>query len=388
MNISRKSTANDDEQRFAGEIRADKLQLLYRQSLPAVFLSLIGALMLTAILWSHADHGALLGWLVALTIASALRVGLFASYRRAAPRGADFLAWERPYFVTLMISSLVWGLGTLWVMPKEEPVYQAIVYYFLMGMAGGAISVYAATRLFTIAAILAVLLPVTLWMLWQGGHDQVLMGVAAFLLITAAVRSSRVMSGALHRTFQLTHELQAAKDEAERLARTDALTGLNNRRAFVELAEVSLSYCQRNQLPVSTLILDIDHFKRINDSHGHSVGDQVLREVAQVLAGAIRRSDICARTGGEEFAVLLPDTPLAEAAKVAEKVRLAIAAHVTHSQGGEIRVTASCGVASGNESLDALLQQADAAMYQAKEAGRDRVICWPAKRPGTDRSQA
>lgn len=360
-------------ERFAKQIKADKLRLLYEQSFPAVFLSLASALLLSIILWPHTERPVLIGWLTALLIASIARLALFAAYRRASPKGIEVVAWERPYLTTLLMTSAVWGFGGVWIMP-DSLLYETVVCYFLMGMAGGAISVYSAIRPFAIAAIAMVLLPATVWMMSKGEATPFVMGAAPFLLFISALRASKVLSASLHQSYLLAHELNASKEAAERLARTDTLTGLNNRRAFSELAQASIRFCQRQGSPVSAIVLDLDHFKQINDRHGHSVGDQALQHIARILQESLRKSDICARNGGEEFAVLLPDTTLDEATQVAEKLRIAIASQPVQTTSGALSVTASMGVASSNADFETLLRLADAAMYQAKQAGRNRVF--------------
>jgi diguanylate cyclase (GGDEF)-like protein len=160
------------------------------------------------------------------------------------------------------------------------------------------------------------------------------------------------------------------------LASTDELTGLSNRRRFFDELERELSRHQRYGSPLSLVIVDIDHFKTINDSHGHQVGDAVLREVGHRLLNTFRRSDLVARYGGEEFAVLLPETAGAEAFEVAERVRELAASLTFGTDDAPVRLTISGGVAAAVGAADtpeALLRRADAALYRAKANGRDRI---------------
>ena len=164
-----------------------------------------------------------------------------------------------------------------------------------------------------------------------------------------------------------------------RLASIDSLTGLTNRRRFLELASQELVRARRYGTPLALVIADLDHFKLINDEHGHSVGDQALAHAARVLAGGIRDVDTISRYGGEEFAILLPMTDAGGAAEVAERCTRRLADTPLIADGiGAIRITASMGVAGcvGGDcgSLDELLRTADAALYRAKQAGRDRVV--------------
>ena len=159
------------------------------------------------------------------------------------------------------------------------------------------------------------------------------------------------------------------------MAVTDALTGLYNRR-YMESHLASLLAQVRADRPLSLMIIDIDHFKPINDTHGHAVGDEVLREFAGRIGRSIRGIDLAARYGGEEFVVIMPDTNLASAAGVAERLRMAIAEETFRisTQAEGVEVTASIGVAGPGGGADAMLKRADEALYEAKRSGRNRVV--------------
>ena len=159
------------------------------------------------------------------------------------------------------------------------------------------------------------------------------------------------------------------------MARTDYLTGLNNRGAFQELAEIQVTYCKRHKFPASVIVLDLDDFKKINDTHGHSAGDDALRQFSQQIANGTRASDICGRIGGEEFAIFLPNTKLDDAVVVAEKIRQALDRSLMRNEGEGFPITASLGVATGVYDLEQLLALADSALYSAKKAGKNRVHC-------------
>ena len=165
-------------------------------------------------------------------------------------------------------------------------------------------------------------------------------------------------------------------EEVNRRAETDALTGLANRRRFDESLQRELSHSDRFGHPVSLVLVDIDHFKRVNDSHGHEAGDAVLRTIAQTLADGVRAVDLCARFGGEEMAILLPQTTATGAFELADRLRRRIAGRAIRYNESEITVTASFGVASYPDGAcvrDGLFQAADAALYEAKHGGRNCV---------------
>jgi diguanylate cyclase (GGDEF)-like protein/PAS domain S-box-containing protein len=182
-------------------------------------------------------------------------------------------------------------------------------------------------------------------------------------------------------------ERKRMEDELQRLALSDPMTGAGNRRFGMMRLREEISRFERDGTALSVALVDIDHFKQINDTHGHGVGDDVLTGLVRMLDAVVRRADIVVRWGGEEFLVILPNTSADAAHQLAERARDMIARWAVDSPGQQLRVTVSIGVAmlgqaDGGEE-DALLQRADAALYQAKEAGRNRVaMAPPAVRPG------
>jgi diguanylate cyclase (GGDEF)-like protein len=159
-------------------------------------------------------------------------------------------------------------------------------------------------------------------------------------------------------------------------ARTDAKTGLLNAAAWQREADIEITRVVRTKESLALLLVDVDHFKRVNDTHGHLVGDQVLAALAESFRQQVRDSDVVGRFGGEEFVVLLPDADVAEASKVAERLREQVGAAPVMVASGEVRVTVSVGVAvlgPPGDDIAGLMARADLALYRAKEAGRNRV---------------
>jgi diguanylate cyclase (GGDEF)-like protein len=167
-----------------------------------------------------------------------------------------------------------------------------------------------------------------------------------------------------HRNDRLLHQLAGE-------ARTDPLTGLLNRRGFDERAEVEVAHARRDEAPLALATFDLDHFKQVNDRHGHEVGDRVLAQVGAVLVESAREIDVVARIGGEEFVVLLPGATVAGAVEFTERIRRAIA----DKDDGlpSIQVSAGVAASSGPTEIGSLLQRADGALYAAKRAGRNRT---------------
>jgi len=192
----------------------------------------------------------------------------------------------------------------------------------------------------------------------------VVSGVAALSLITLFA--------------YLTARLRDRERRLYDIARTDPLTGVSNRRRFLEIFGVEFARAKRYGGELSCVMLDLDHFKDINDRYGHDVGDRVIVTAADAFRGILRTADVIARWGGEEFALLLPHTNLTGAQAVAERCRRALEEVTIVADGETIGVTVSLGVASlpgdGLDTPDALMRSADEALYEAKSCGRNRVV--------------
>lgn len=186
--------------------------------------------------------------------------------------------------------------------------------------------------------------------------------------IKPPVLMARIRAGA--RIVAMRHEIMA-------LASTDMLTGAVSRRAFFERAEQELSAARRNGRPVSILVADLDHFKKVNDTYGHKGGDAALKAFAAVCAEVLRPHDTLGRIGGEEFSILLPETTLVEALSIGERLRAAVENHPIPVGNTVIRITTSLGVAEVDacaQSIEPALSAGDRALYRAKEKGRNQVM--------------
>ncbi|WP_119395649.1 GGDEF domain-containing protein [Salinibius halmophilus] len=196
--------------------------------------------------------------------------------------------------------------------------------------------------------------------------------VVVVLLIAARLWNVRVMlslaNARQNELSTINSLLSVKKDELEQIAQRDPLTGALNRGGLESLFDNRLN---PKKVALSAIFIDVDHFKRINDNYGHAVGDAVLKDLSSVVSSMTRDTDLFARWGGEEFVLICPNTELANAAMLAEKVRAALEGHTWPA---DIKLTASFGVAQMNdESFDAFLARADKALYQSKEQGRNRV---------------
>jgi diguanylate cyclase (GGDEF)-like protein len=178
---------------------------------------------------------------------------------------------------------------------------------------------------------------------------------------------------------RILSQLSEAQETLQVLSRTDGLTQVLNRRALMESLQAELVRSARFEHPCAILMVDIDHFKQVNDRFGHLFGDTVIRGVVREIKAALRNVDVLGRYGGEEFAAALVEVDEPGAQAIAERVRLSVASCPFEHAGESVPITVSIGVATfegGKESVDEMIARADAALYRAKNAGRNRVVCW------------
>ena len=251
------------------------------------------------------------------------------------------------FTVVLLFSLILFVLGVM-ALRYRYPAAR----YFMTAVASGIVGTLTTT--------------LTVWG-WIPYYDAGFRAVELGLLIEATLLALAV-------AYRVRQHDQA-RQRAEQLARVDALTGLLNRRALVEQGEGLLNMSRRSGAPLALIVLDLDHFKRVNDLHGHAVGDRVLIETARVLQEISRRGDLVCRWGGEEFILLLPGASLDEARPIAGRIRDELARQTIPVGNDAVSVRASFGLAALREqdSLEALIDEADQWLYQAKQEGRNRI---------------
>jgi diguanylate cyclase (GGDEF)-like protein len=354
---------------------------------------LIGALALAIVLLGEVAPVTVVGWLVALTLSRVFVRVRSMRYVKASPerRGGQ----RRWFLVSEIIEGMIWGVSPF-LLDVRQQRYEVFVLCTLL-----AVSIVSSLALspYLRSAILFTLpinLGLAVWMGLEGGRWG-LSGAAGMLLIygmtIAYVRAAhlllknaivgRLENAHLAEQLELARaraetsnaELQTRNDQLSEIARRDPLTGLYNRRHFSEwLDRVRVKDVVTR--PWFLVILDADFFKRINDEFGHQAGDQVLMSIASVASAQLRWTDCLARIGGEEFGLLLQDITFEDAVTVVERVRSAVATVDL----GFGHITLSAGLVAGEQDMDAALAlaRADQAMYEAKRAGRDRLVCLPA----------
>jgi diguanylate cyclase (GGDEF)-like protein len=363
------------EHELAEHIRAERVRFVFIQSaLPIVF-SPISALILSLTLWGAVDHRVLTWWTAGLVAMAVLRIGTNVGFSRAVAGEHAVRRWEAIFFASIMLVDLWWGFGSLLLMPRDVLIVDAVVFAFVMLMAGGHAASYAAHPFTVIAGVLCLVVPITVDFALKPDTFHRAMAFVSVMFVVASMRSIRTLGYFFGRTYRLAHELRQEKARAEATARTDFLTGLQNRRAFYEDGERLLRSLEVSGRPAAVLMFDIDHFKSINDRYGHAGGDVAIRAIAQLIRAQLPVGDLAARLGGEEFALLLPDMKLEDAVGVAERVRDACEHMEVEFDGQKIAFTTSVGVAAlhAGNTLDGWIAHADAALYRSKQQGRNRV---------------
>jgi diguanylate cyclase (GGDEF)-like protein len=197
------------------------------------------------------------------------------------------------------------------------------------------------------------------------------------LELLARVQTHLELKFAREELKKMLHQQKELIQELERLAHTDSLTGVWNRRYLFTLVEQELKRSRRYQRPFAVIMIDIDYFKKINDTYGHTIGDEVLIVMAQTVLNCLRTVDFFGRIGGEEFMALLPETDIDAAVMVAERIRENVETTGILTQEQQIFITVSIGVAThklGDETVNVIIQRADKALYQAKNFGRNQVV--------------
>jgi diguanylate cyclase (GGDEF)-like protein len=345
----------------------------------------------------------------------------FLNPRKRMPRIYTAMTALILFLITVLPLSYYFGLRVLYNM---APIYAIFVYAPLVALAGilALLQGFRAARFFVLAS-LATLVGAFISALTVAGFlpysfltfHAVEFGLLADMILLSLAMADRINLARIEREIVLqramdkelaakdlmyqatesleqtvahrTEDLLAAKEEAEQLARIDVLTGIANRRAFQEIAREEYTRTQRHNRDLAVIVFDLDHFKHINDSFGHQAGDLVINHAARLATDTVREIDTVGRTGGEEFAILLPETDIVQAEEIAERLRDQMERSLVIEDDREISYTSSFGLAlveEGDDSTDLALKRADVALYASKNAGRNRVTIWNKSLVSTD----
>ncbi|MGD0280505.1 MAG: diguanylate cyclase [Smithella sp.] len=282
------------------------------------------------------------------------------------------------FFASVIITPLIWGITFALIMLLEKDyIPQMLMTVCICGLCAGGVVAFIPNMWLSIIFNISILIPAVIIMLANGINITLAVMIILFSLYMGLIAYRG--NGEYWNALENEYLLEIKSQEMTHLSNTDVLTGLYNRRYFDKEFDREWKRSGRSNSILSVIMLDIDHFKRINDTYGHRVGDKYLKETAATLASVFKRdSDVVARYGGEEFIVLLPGVNIDQARQLAEDVRNKIRATQIYHQGNKVGATISsgiiCCVPDSNTTPDSIIANADQALYMAKKGGRDKVV--------------
>ena len=280
------------------------------------------------------------------------------------------------FSVAMVYSGIVWTSGTLLGIIFAPSPYEFVGFAMIMGIIAAA--VLSLTPIFNVFIVYFFIMILSQFfiMIYFGTHAHLAIAIFLFIYMPVVVMLSKSMFNNHMASINSHGLLESHVDELKELSITDSLTKIYNRRHFFEAAKTLISISKRDETEVSFLMIDVDLFKMVNDTYGHTVGDYVLVKLSQEIKSIVRQSDIFARLGGEEFGLLLHNTSLQSAKIIAEKIRSLVEKIDFENNELSIDVTVSIGCASIDNkisTLEELYHEADKQLYKAKELGRNRV---------------
>lgn len=375
--------------KVSDDVRAEQIRLVHHQGVTIQFLGIITAIISVVMFWKVASHTTLLVWFVILVILSIIRIVETVSFNKKIITDYSVIRkWGNGYVLGTFLSGIVWGsLAFLFDASWPAP-YQVILFVIYTGITAGAFNtntpLFIAFPAFYLPPVLC-LVYVMLQQASQGFAELAgLFIIYIVLMYISAIKFHNRLVFTLNLRFeneQLAEQLSESNRQLAKLADKDELTNLHNRRSMDKYLSNEWNRHLRSKQPLSLLFIDIDYFKQFNDTYGHVGGDQCLIKVSQILQRNVRRSvDMVARFGGEEFAVILPETDENEAFIVAEKIRNELATQRIPHKSSSVSsyLTVSIGVVTmvpqSKNNSGLLRKLADEALYSAKEEGRDRIV--------------
>jgi diguanylate cyclase (GGDEF)-like protein len=393
-----------DEHLVAEAVDFERASVFNERLVASAYVSPLGIGFVTWLQMEAVGAPRALTWSLLIVCVELLIIGFGRRFRTAVLAGSSVSRWLNAQFVCCGLLGLMWGAATWFVWAPDKFLAYITTLCVLVGVSFICMVVMAPMRWamlpfsagiallplsqlplinqtvgYEIGVGWVVMVAVQLRYSWELRRELVLQidsSVRNGLLVQRLKQVGRELTLANAEKEARNAELNAVMQQLNQLVTFDQLTGAYSRRYFMEELDRQVALHVRHGAPVSLIMLDLDHFKLINDRYGHSVGDRALREAALHARAELRDGDILGRVGGEEFLVLLPMTNRAAACNLAERLRMALAAAVLMEGTQTIHIHASLGVAelSPNEDASAWLQRVDAALYQAKSTGRNRVV--------------
>jgi len=417
------SSISSPEQKAKEHLRTRRLVLIFRQSIFSFLGNGIAGLLIIALFWKDYNHNTLTAWLFANTLVLAFRGGISHIYNSGRLSGKSYEWCINLFNAGAVLTGILWSVIAIYICKFGTLYSSAIMLLTVAGLVAGSVALNAASFPSFIAFSCSSLVPIGTYFLLNTDSGMPLLGIFSLLFLGIMTLMSYSMNKMIFKYFsyetdninliekldeekrvvmnlnnelkndlfiqkKIEFDLKKEKLKVEslvekllELSTIDGLTGIPNRRHFDEYMGKEWSRCAREQMPLSLILSDIDHFKAYNDHYGHLKGDDCLRKVASVLSENARRGgDMAARYGGEEFAIILPNTSKESAVILAHQIHQAIRDLALEHKASDTDniITASFGVATIIPTRDilssVLISMADKALYEAKQYGRNRVI--------------
>jgi diguanylate cyclase (GGDEF)-like protein len=363
------------------DIQAGMVRIIYSSVPLSLIAILLNSIVLSIVQWGVVAHTTILTWLGITNGISVLRLGLYLKFRSipADERVPDF--WIHLSPIISAASGLTWGAVAIWLFPADDFIHQVFTAFVIAGMCAGAVTTLSPALSSVYIFILCAMLPVIVRFFQIGTDINYAMAAMSSLFTIMLLSTSKRLNYTIRESLLLRHERILAEETIQHQAHYDALTNLPNRRMIIGRLKQEIARSVRHKHIGAILFLDLDHFKTINDSLGHSVGDKLLQQVATRISQRMREEDTAARLGGDEFIILMsevgdsPDEAMENVTNMAEVI-LHLFDAPFFIKGHELHVTVSIGIAlfpTTESSPDQLLQKSDVAMYEAKQAGRNTI---------------
>lgn len=363
------------------DIRSGLVRIIYT-SVPLTLIAVLAnSVVLSIVQWGVIAHTTILAWFGVTNGLSLVRLGLYFKFRKLGTEGEVPVFWAHLALLISAASGLTWGAVAIWLFPENDYVHQVFTAFVIAGMCAGAVTTLSPMLSSAFAFILFAMLPVIVRFFQAGTDIHYAMAAMAFLFAVMVLSTSRKLNYTIRESLLLSHQRVLAEEKIQYQAHYDSLTRLPNRRLLIGRLKQEIARSVRHKHIGAVLFLDLDHFKTINDSLGHTVGDALLKQVALRINQRMREEDTAARLGGDEFIVLLsevgdgPDEAMDNVMNLADSI-LHLFDMPFYIDGHELHVTVSIGIALFpliESSTEQLLKKSDVAMYEAKKAGRNTI---------------
>ncbi len=362
------------------DVKSEQIRILFAAIPSSLFAVLVLSSILSIAQWHEIDQRIIVIWFICTNLLSLLRLLMFQQFERHQQDQLVDSIWAQRAIITSLASGMTWGVGGYLLFPEHSPVHQVFLAFVISGICAGAITTLSAITLAVRGFVVLAILPIIVKFSLVDSEFSVAMSIMSLLFVVMILVSAQRLNLTIRQSLEFRHQRELAEQTIRYQAQYDDLTNLPNRRLFLSMLRQEMSKSDRHHRYGAVFFIDLDRFKKVNDSLGHSVGDDLLIEAARKIAIRLRQEDTVARLGGDEFVVLLPEvgTDLesagTQASIIADEMRN-LFTQPFMIQGHEIHLTISVGIAlfPGKVSAEDLLKFADVAMYRAKSEGRDGV---------------